>query len=437
MSQKISIKKRYPNKLVDAFYKMYARCNNPNNKSYKRYGAKGITTAWSNVEDFCEQMFDKFNEAVKIYGEENISLDRIDSTGNYCYENCRFIDYKGQSRNRCTNTAVILTNILTGEEREFGTIIEASEFLNIPYDQAKYMTRTSYCLNGIYRLIRVRDNKHIGILFDEPQFSKEYLSRHKEDVKNKKSEFIPKNDFKRNGFGIMPVEMIAEYEDIINSLNSIDFGDYRFLCLLVDKNGIYNNNCLLYAPLYNDYIVRSVNCSLRYKKPIYYQDPNEIKGYRDISPKKLKTTYSGAKGRCKPNAHCHDAYYDKGIKFEWNCMEDFCRDLLGDYLAASIKYGEENISLDRIDNSKGYNSENCRFISNAEQYRNMTNTTPVVLHDIINNTKIEFSTIIGCGEYLGLTPNQMVCYVGLGRVFNNRYIITRKNELIPGIIYEK
>lgn len=75
---------------------MRRRCNNPNDVSYPRYGAKGITVSdsWNSFENFMLDMQDGF--AV------GMSLDRIDSTKGYSKENCRWVPLAEQARNRST-----------------------------------------------------------------------------------------------------------------------------------------------------------------------------------------------------------------------------------------------------------------------------------------------------------------------------------------------
>lgn len=76
---------------------------------------------------------------------------------------------------------------------------------------------------------------------------------------------------------------------------------------------------------------------------------------------KSKTYYiwSSMNSRCKRNK----TYVSRGIKVseEWCNFETFLRDM-----------GEkpEGMSLDRIDNDKGYSKENCRWTDNHTQNRN-------------------------------------------------------------------
>ena len=85
---------------------MKNRCLNPNNKSYKNYGGRGITICaeWKNS-------FIAFrNWSVSNGYNENLSIDRIDVNGNYEPSNCRWADAKTQCRNRHNNILVEYNN---------------------------------------------------------------------------------------------------------------------------------------------------------------------------------------------------------------------------------------------------------------------------------------------------------------------------------------
>lgn len=65
---------------------MRARCRNPNQSSYAYYGGKGVTVCgeWQSFENFLAWA------AAHGYAED-LSIDRIDSSGNYEPSNCRWI----------------------------------------------------------------------------------------------------------------------------------------------------------------------------------------------------------------------------------------------------------------------------------------------------------------------------------------------------------
>ena len=74
-----------------------SRCNNPNNAKYHRYGGRGIKNLWNSFEEFKNDMYESYLEHRK--NNSYSSIDRIDNDGNYCKENCKWADYKEQSRN--------------------------------------------------------------------------------------------------------------------------------------------------------------------------------------------------------------------------------------------------------------------------------------------------------------------------------------------------
>lgn len=87
-------------KLRCVYNGMKARCNNPNTKSYKNYGARGIK-----IEESFNTFEKFFNWAVSQGYDVDIKLeiDRIDNNGNYSVENCRLVTKAENSRNTRTN----------------------------------------------------------------------------------------------------------------------------------------------------------------------------------------------------------------------------------------------------------------------------------------------------------------------------------------------
>ena len=81
---------------------MKQRCFWPKSPIYKYYGGRGITVCdeWKN--DFLS-----FAEWSKISGySDSLTLDRIDTDGNYEPNNCRWSTYKEQERNKRNNRLI-------------------------------------------------------------------------------------------------------------------------------------------------------------------------------------------------------------------------------------------------------------------------------------------------------------------------------------------
>lgn len=79
---------------------MMFRCYRENDKSWKRYGGRGITVydKWHTFEGFWDDMKEGYSD--------KLTLDRIDNNGSYCKENCRWTTQTQQCRNKRTTLMV-------------------------------------------------------------------------------------------------------------------------------------------------------------------------------------------------------------------------------------------------------------------------------------------------------------------------------------------
>ena len=99
---------------------MKQRCYNHNNAKYKIYGGRGIEVCpeWQEFEPFMKWSYDNgYND--------NLTIDRINTDGNYEPDNCRWVDLKQQANN--TRSTIFLT--CNGETKSAS---EWSEITGIP-----------------------------------------------------------------------------------------------------------------------------------------------------------------------------------------------------------------------------------------------------------------------------------------------------------------
>lgn len=89
------------------FYKTYSgmkyRCGKE--KNYKI-----IKCLWNSFEEFKKDMYSSYLRHQKKYGINKTTIDRINSNGDYSKDNCRWLDMKGQNRNRNNNYLITFNN---------------------------------------------------------------------------------------------------------------------------------------------------------------------------------------------------------------------------------------------------------------------------------------------------------------------------------------
>jgi hypothetical protein len=110
-------RKRYTG-LYGSWYAMKQRCGNPNNKQYKDYGGRGI------IYDKNWETFSNFKKDMERGYKRGLTIERIDTNGNYIKENCKWATRKEQNSNkRC--------NIVIEYNGQKNTLLEWKDILKI------------------------------------------------------------------------------------------------------------------------------------------------------------------------------------------------------------------------------------------------------------------------------------------------------------------
>lgn len=94
-------------RIFNIWSSMRQRCCNSNRPGYKHYGGRGIKVCeeWNVFETFYEW-------AIKNGYDESLTLDRIDTNGNYEPNNCRWTTWKVQQNNRRNNRLVEINGVV-------------------------------------------------------------------------------------------------------------------------------------------------------------------------------------------------------------------------------------------------------------------------------------------------------------------------------------
>lgn len=108
----------------------------------------------------------------------------------------------------------------------------------------------------------------------------------------------------------------------------------------------------------------------------YFRKPDSVVHKKDY--KKLLQVWTNMKNRCtRPEVASYSRYGGSGIGIctEWKSFANFYNDMGPSYVVG--------LTLDRIDNSKGYSKDNCRWATVKEQCYNRRSNRRILYDGVI------------------------------------------------------
>lgn len=132
-------------RIFNIWENMIARCSNPNRKDFKWYGQKGICVCaeWKNSFELFQ------NWALNNGYDDELTLDRIDSNGNYKPSNCRWVTIEEQQRNKSNNNLIEYN----GKKK---TVAEWSRTTGIPVGTIRSRIKANY---SIERILETKESR--------------------------------------------------------------------------------------------------------------------------------------------------------------------------------------------------------------------------------------------------------------------------------------
>jgi lambda repressor-like predicted transcriptional regulator len=145
---------------------MRSRCNNPNVWCYYRYGGRNIKICdrWDDFLLFVEDMWESF--------EEGLTLDRIDTDGDYCPENCRWATKEEQSNNKIDSLSLYF-------EGQYYTEAQLARKTGVNRTTIQQRRNRGWTVEEmVYGKEGSKNNKPLSLFFEGKEFSLTDLSKY-------------------------------------------------------------------------------------------------------------------------------------------------------------------------------------------------------------------------------------------------------------------
>lgn len=277
-------------RLYDIWNLMKRRCNDPKINSYERYGGRGIIV--------CDEwyIFNNFYKwAINNGYEDNLTIDRINTDGNYTPENCRWVDLKTQANNRCNNRLIEYNGkkqTLTQWANEYNIRVDTLKGrIDRGWAIDKALQEPINCNNSTCvtdRHLKTDVSNSISSYFNNYISLLETQNLSLRDISNKTN--IPYSTLIKwkNGKSMVSYPHLKNALSLIGVSTESFLGDYES----VYKNNIFSNTnfILYYIDNNNTFTMSDFNKYLNVKDPYTYIQNLKNEGY-DI--KIIEKNYNG------------------------------------------------------------------------------------------------------------------------------------------------
>lgn len=264
-------KSKEEERLYNCWRIMRQNCNSPKAKDYKTYGGRGITLCeeWLVFDNFCKWALENGYELGKV-------LQRKDRNGNFCPENCYFVDKAEVNTGIRSNSFIVEYNGKTYTNESFAREVGMNPHLTLKYlkagkkpeeivaerdpDWDKYICH-GHSPNSAYRtedsmpnsphnaLFRVKRYTINGITAPKEIFI-EIASENESILSNAPTELLTDREFVKNVLSVNPkaysglpesMQMDKRWAELVISK------DYRLLSCLPES--LQSDYWILYAAM--------------------------------------------------------------------------------------------------------------------------------------------------------------------------------------------
>lgn len=335
------------NKLYSTWSDQKDRCYNLNSIVWKSYGGRGITVYDGWINDFGSWL--DYVENLPHYKDKDRSIDRIDNDKGYEPGNLKWATKSDQSNNRRSNVRLTYNS-------ETHTISEWASKIGM---SAKSITsRLRYGWSVEKTLSTPNRTGSRGIFKNKYKYKTSTMTpKPKRKTPNYNSDVGI-----RYGFWLIVEEKRESVHGAVQCYCKCDCGTKRWVQRCILRNGGS----------------KSCGCS------------RATHGQSNTATYHL---WSNIKNRClNPNNIAWKDYGGRGIKMHEPWVYDFSS--WKEYIEALPYYEEQSRSIDRIDNTKGYEPGNLRWATKTEQANNKRDNTYVTFRSE-THTISEWSVITG------------------------------------------